>query len=79
MGETNWEVGESVKETDKEGVREEEEEKLKGGMEETRIERQERKENWGEPGEKKEDKGRKVKDGKDWKHKTKFYQEVKKH
>ena len=26
MGETNWEVGESVKETDKEGVREEEEE-----------------------------------------------------
>lgn len=46
MGETNWEVGESVKETDKEGVREEEEEeeKLKGGMEETRIERQERKE-----------------------------------
>lgn len=33
-----------MKETDKEGVREEEEEKLKGGMEETRIERQERKE-----------------------------------
>lgn len=36
-----------MKETDKEGVREEEEEeeKLKGGMEETRIERQERNEN----------------------------------